>query len=92
MTDDTDRCPSCEHEFKPPDGDPFCSSCVEAGWALAFRRGVRAAEKALGASGDMYLEQSADWLLTHFDLHEKPPPPEPPIDPLTVSHYGFPKR
>lgn len=36
-------CPACEHEFESPDEDPFCSSCVDAGWDLAFRRGQAAA-------------------------------------------------
>lgn len=36
-------CPACRHQFESPDSDPFCSSCVDAGWDLAYRRGHAAA-------------------------------------------------
>lgn len=46
-------CPACEKDFNTPDHDPFCSSCVEAGWAEAYRRGHAA---GLGADVVALLE------------------------------------
>jgi hypothetical protein len=46
-------CPACEMDFNTPDHDPFCSSCVEAGWAEAYRRGHAA---GLGADVVALLE------------------------------------
>lgn len=40
------RCPACKHVFESLDIDPFCSSCVEAGWAEAYLRGYADAQKA----------------------------------------------
>lgn len=34
------RCPACRREdYLKVDGNPFCSSCIEAGWAQAYQRG-----------------------------------------------------
>lgn len=33
------KCPACYQAFKSTDHDPFCSSCVDAGWDLAWVRG-----------------------------------------------------
>ncbi len=39
------NCPSCQHPFQSTDHDPFCSSCVEAGWDIAWIRGYTAARR-----------------------------------------------
>lgn len=36
-------CPACSKAFASPDWDPFCSSCVEAGWRDAYLRGQASA-------------------------------------------------
>lgn len=37
-------CPACRIALPPPDGDLFCSSCVKAGWDIAYRRGMEDAK------------------------------------------------
>lgn len=42
---------ACQRANSPRVDDvPFCSSCVEAGWGVAFVRGVQAAVKCLGTA------------------------------------------
>jgi predicted amidophosphoribosyltransferase len=57
-------CLSCppRKEPIPDDGHPFCSSCTEAGWDTAFRRGAaHGRESVLRAAQDLSCV-SANWL------------------------------
>ncbi len=68
------QCPACKHDFDSPDEDPFCSSCVDAGWDLAFKRGAAAAraeglpiDRALFKAGDIVVSRVTG---THSVVHE----------------------
>jgi len=54
------NCPSCRRPFESPDHDPFCSSCVDAGWDVAYRRGVEDVRALIASEAEEAAKKHAE--------------------------------